>query len=91
MTVLEGHGGAIASACFSPDGRRILTTGEAGGDGTIRLWDVETGKELLALPGGGSASFSPDGRQILTAYARDVLLYDTAPINQAFVRPPGNR
>jgi len=57
----------VASAEFSPDGRRILTrTGWAAS-----LWDAEDGAAIGALIGheGGLnvAAFSPDGRHILTA------------------------
>src|SRR5207244_3203088 len=53
---------------FSSDGRQMLG---AGADGTVQLWDVETGRRLTALTPGGppdavSTSLSPDGRRILT-------------------------
>src|SRR5258705_9335698 len=47
-SILQGHG-HVASAAFSPDGKRVVT---ASGDQTARLWDAETGKE--------SAVWSPD-------------------------------
>ena len=43
-----GHEGVVTSACFSADGARILT---ASRDRTARLWDSETGTEILALRG----------------------------------------
>ncbi len=53
---------------FSPDGTRIAT---AGRDGTMRLWDPETGQELLVLAGhrsGVSAvAFSPEGNRLAAA------------------------
>lgn len=44
---IEGPGEApMRSLDFSPDGRRLLT---AGWDGFLRVWDLETGRELLSL------------------------------------------
>ena len=49
------EGDAIDDARFSPDGKRLLTlTGKVSGSGGKvprgRLWDVETGREILELP-----------------------------------------
>jgi WD40 repeat protein len=41
------HNGGLA---FSPDGHRLVT----GGSRSVRVWNVETGKELLSLPGAGA-------------------------------------
>jgi WD40 repeat protein len=57
---------------WSPDGGRLLTTGgldDIGAeDNTIRVWDADTGEELLVLRGHASqvtlATWSPDGRRI---------------------------
>ena len=66
--LLVGHQGPVQSACFSPDGARVVT---ASYDRTARLWDAATGQELAALHGHEgrveSASFSPDGARIVTA------------------------
>src|SRR5947209_10161158 len=44
----RGHGGAVFSAAFSPDGARIVTASQ---DGTARVWDVSwmtwRGEELV--------------------------------------------
>jgi WD40 repeat protein len=53
---------------FSPDGNTIAT---ASTDGTARLWDVQTGRELRRFVGHTAGVenmiFSPDGRYIATA------------------------
>jgi len=63
-----GHQDVVNSACFSPDGARIVT---ASWDRTARLWDVTTGQQIAALRGHDfgvrSACFSPDGARIVTA------------------------
>jgi len=52
---------------LAPDGRTALS---AGFDGSVRLWDLEQGKELRQLKGhaGGvlSVAVSPDGRTALS-------------------------
>jgi hypothetical protein len=44
--MLIGHTGAVRSAIFSPDGKRIVT---ASLDKTARVWDAFTGKEIAIL------------------------------------------
>jgi hypothetical protein len=63
----HGHRGMMRMARFSPDGLRILTNGI---DGTVRVWDTESGRELARLDAHSqdarTAVFSPDGRRIAT-------------------------
>jgi WD40 repeat protein len=57
----------LRSAAFSSDGTRLLT---AAADGTVRVWDAASDKQLAAIPGFGrlnSAAFSHDGTRIVTA------------------------
>jgi hypothetical protein len=64
QTVLEG----VWSLSFCPDGRRLASAGNAR---KIKLWDTETGLELLTLNGHKdfvfSACFSPDGRKLVSS------------------------
>jgi WD40 repeat protein len=48
LVVQTGHGTWIQSIAFSHD-RKILATG--GGEGTIKLWEVDTGRLIRTLPG----------------------------------------
>ena len=62
-----GSSSGCMSAAFSPDGQRIIT---GGTDKTARIWDVQTGRELLSLNGHSEAittvAFSKDGLAALT-------------------------
>ena len=49
---LRGHGGDVYSAVFSPDGKSVLT---GSVDGTARIWDVKTGRQVRVLPEGADA------------------------------------
>ena len=46
-----GHDARVQDAAFTPDGRRLVTT---GGDKTARVWDVDTGRQLRTLVGHAS-------------------------------------
>src|SRR4051794_30095778 len=68
----EGHTGPVRRVAFSADGRRALSgSGFPGGDQTMRLWDVHTGKELRRFLGHTSlvvgVAFTPDGKRALSA------------------------
>ena len=70
----------VNSVAFSPDGK-TLASGSA--DGTVRLWDVATRRQIGDdLSGGGavnSVAFSPDGKTLATGSADDtVRLWDVA-------------
>jgi WD40 repeat protein len=72
---LAGHAGKrLNTIRFSQDSKRILTSGK---DFTARLWDVETGRELLQIKIESGqydpfedtiAALSPDGQMVLTAH-----------------------
>jgi hypothetical protein len=47
---LDGHTGPVRTVLFLPDGRRVLSgSGWPAGDGTLRLWDSESGQELRRM------------------------------------------
>jgi WD40 repeat protein len=66
VLALKGQTGLVASIAFSPDGRRLVSGGD---DGTLRIWETNTGQETFTAKCGPimSVSFSSDGRRILTA------------------------
>lgn len=69
---LIGHEGPTNEAVFSPDGQRLATCGQ---DGTARLWDASSGRQMAVLRGHGGThvghvAFTPDGERIVTTTNR---------------------
>ncbi|MEZ6116326.1 MAG: hypothetical protein R3C28_07105 [Pirellulaceae bacterium] len=59
---LSGHTDSVVSIDFSPDDRRLVSTGK---DGLVILWDLETGREITRFREHSNwvwqVRFSPDG------------------------------
>mgnify|MGYP003379201992 CR=1 FL=1 len=76
---LSGHIGGAWAVAYRPDGGELAS---AGADGTIRIWDTDTGKELQSLSGhiGGAwaVAYRPDGAELAVAGADGtVRIWDT--------------
>jgi WD40 repeat protein/serine/threonine protein kinase len=78
LLLLKGPAALIHCVAFSPDGKRLAT----GGDtldatkqhivaGEVKVWDAQTGRELLTLKrskrSANSVAFSPDGKRLASA------------------------
>jgi Tol biopolymer transport system component len=79
VLALNGHVAQVTCVAFSPDGRRLASAGAGVWDaqqklivyGEIKVWDAQTGKELIALKGDKpvvySLSYSPDGKRLASS------------------------
>jgi WD40 repeat protein/tRNA A-37 threonylcarbamoyl transferase component Bud32 len=65
---LAGHNAAVFDVAFSPDGQRLAS---ASRDGTVKVWDVYEGSELLTCQGHThtvmAVTFSADGARLASA------------------------
>jgi WD40 repeat protein len=67
VVVQSGHSAGVTSGVFSPDSSKILTTSL---DGTLRLWETATGREIISLNGHKGAvlsvAFLPDNKRAVS-------------------------
>jgi tRNA A-37 threonylcarbamoyl transferase component Bud32 len=79
LAVLRGASGAVWSVSFSPGDRTLAM---AIDDGTIKLWDVESGTVKATLNAhvgiAWTAAFSADGRLLLTGGDDSARIWDMA-------------
>lgn len=74
--MLQGHTSSICRLSWSPDGSKL---GSAEVEGTIYLWDLDTGNILRKIKSSASFpdfSWSSDGKQIATCTKTCLILYD---------------
>jgi WD40 repeat protein len=86
--IQTGHSSAVTAVAFSASGRLLLSGSE---DGTLKLWEVTTGREIRTLAGHSSTvtavCFSPNGRLALSGSdSGGVMLWEvsTGQINRRF-------
>ena len=71
LALLEQPVNGVVSVAFSPDGKRLVTGSDIGGDlhPAVRVWDYTIERDLLSLysdgPWTGWIEFSPDGNMLL--------------------------
>ena len=88
IRTFEGHTNLVFSVAFSPDGKTALLGSRweyddyyyDPGRGTLKLWDISTGKEIQTFEGHTncvlSVAFSPDGKTALSGSNNTLKLWD---------------
>ena len=78
---LNGHNTRVLSVAFRPDGKHLATIGD---DGTVIIWDSQTGKEVRRYPGTTKPgdlvteqriSYSPDGKWLAACDSAQLKVY----------------
>jgi WD40 repeat protein len=69
--------GDVQTIAFSRD-NRLIAAGHGGADGLVRIWEVLTGKEVIALRGhlGGvnAVAFTPQGNRVVSGGSDSTIL-----------------
>ncbi len=69
------HTAEVHCVKFSPNDSQLVS---ASNDGTMRLWDISTGEQLMKFDLlQDTVSFSPDGLQIFSASSKYMCVWDT--------------
>jgi eukaryotic-like serine/threonine-protein kinase len=80
--IARAHLSQVNGLAFSPDGRRLITSGTAGND-TLKVWDVESGRDIATLSGKPDfydhVGFSPDGNTLFAVGSKGTVLLWRAP------------
>ena len=96
--ILRGHESFVYDVAFSPDGTQAAS---AAWDGTARVWDVTTGRQITVLQHDretseaeivSSVAWRPTGRQLVTVTRADTItLWDanTGKRLRVFTAPTG--
>ena len=67
--VLNAGASLVRGCSFAPDGRRLASSHM---DGSVRVWDLRSGLQVLALDGSmDKIAFGPSGRRLFACPAYD--------------------
>jgi WD40 repeat protein/serine/threonine protein kinase len=77
LVAFKGHKGTVSSVAYSPDGKRLVSGSHIWDDtkkpyvaGEVKVWDAQSGEELLSLKGltsgVNSVAFSADGKRLVS-------------------------
>ena len=78
LVVQTGHTGAISLVAISPKGRTIASVGS---DNAIKLWDLDSGRELRTLGEHWnviSLAFSHDGSMVVSGMDKNIMVWEVA-------------
>ena len=68
LRILTGHSDSVNAIAITPDGKQMVSGSE---DGVLKVWDLETGKQLLTLSGHSklvtAIAISPDNKRVISA------------------------
>lgn len=86
VKIMEGHNGAVTSVLFLPRSTKIAVSSSA--DGSVRLWNAESSKELLQIRVGtplNAMTISDDGSRLAVGGDNgSIYIFDSEPaINYA--------
>jgi WD40 repeat protein len=78
LLTCKGHIRNVTSVAFSPDGKRLVSTGA----GTVKVWDAQKGLELLTMKGANApVALSPDGHWLFSGTGDGkVTIWDATPV-----------
>lgn len=68
----------VTQISFSPDGRVLATASSAGSDGTVKLWNIASRREIGPKLTGNTIAFSDDGSILASEISNGIQLWDAA-------------